>query len=467
MIIPSELLSSLDGVAGFEKQRFLDVHNAGNAVTSVRNNPFKKNVEGAPFLAAINDVFSGIDSVPWCTSGYYLNHRPSFTFDPLFHAGCYYVQEASSMFLEQVVKTCFPNHQQQSVKVLDVCAAPGGKSTHLSALFPEGLVVANEAIGTRSGILTENAIRWGKENLVVTNNDPSRFRHLEGHFDLIVVDAPCSGSGMLRKDPDVISEWSLQNVEYCSKRQQRILEDVWPALKEGGILVYATCSYSKEEDEDIADWIFAALGASSVPITVKDEWNIVTSVSDKHACTGYRFFPYRTAGEGLYMSCFQKTTETQEAPLSPRKLTGINKSDLAVLSTGLNQPQQFVYTETKDGYTALPTNYLETITGLLSVLHVKKAGIMLGKVIKELLIPEHDLAVSTIISNKFSFTELDKTQAVAYLQKKDIVIETPTRGWSLATYKGFRLGWMKVLPNRINNYYPLRFRILKQSPPSL
>lgn len=459
-----ELLNSLEGVPGFQKQPFINVHEAKDSVTSVRLNPYKQNVSRQIFFA---DLLGNTSLVPWCATGHYLPNRPSFTFDPLFHAGCYYVQEASSMFLEQVVKTCFPDHTQLPTMVLDLCAAPGGKSTHLSALFPEGLVVANEVIGTRAGILTENAIRWGQENLLVTSNDPSRFKQLEGHFDLIVVDAPCSGSGMLRKDPAVIKEWSQQNVEHCSRRQQRILEDVWPALKEGGILLYATCSYSKEEDEDIADWIFSELRAESVKIPIRDEWGIVQSASEQHACHGYRFFPYSVLGEGLYMSCFRKTQQTQEAPLTPRKLTDINKLHAKVLASAITGDKKWAFTETKEGYMALPVEQVRTITSLMSVLQVKKSGILLGKVIKELLIPEHDLAVSNNISGEFTCIELDKQQAITYLQKKDIIIETSFRGWCLATYKGFRLGWMKILPNRINNYYPLRFRILKDIAPSL
>ncbi len=467
MIIPNELLDSLEGIPGFQKKAFTDVHFANDTVTSVRLHPNKKNVYRESPAVHLNDLFHEPAPVPWCNTGYYLGARPSFTFDPLFHAGCYYVQEASSMFLEQVVKTCFPDHRQQAVKVLDLCAAPGGKATHLSALFPKGLVVANEVINSRAGILTENAIRWGKENLVVTGSDPSKFKHLEGHFDLVVVDAPCSGSGMLRKDPDVVSEWSLQNVAYCSKRQQRILEDVWPALKEGGILVYATCSYSREEDEDIADWIFSELQASPVDIPVDPAWGIVASASEKHACKGYRFFPYLVKGEGLYMSCFRKTGQTGEVSLPAGRLTGMHRSHMAILGNAVTRSESWVYTETREGYTALPSDHTAFITGLQAVLPVKKAGIGLGKIIKELLIPDHELAVSCVISNVFDHVELDRSQAIAYLQKKDIVIEASVKGWCLATYKGFRLGWMKVLANRINNYYPLRFRILKQTPPSL
>ena len=180
--------------------------------------------------------------------------RPSFTFDPLFHAGTYYVQEASSMFLEQALKQSVD--LSQPLRVLDLCAAPGGKSTLLQSLLnKESLLVSNDVIKSRAAILEENIVKWGAANVVVTNNDPAHFARLENYFDAIVIDAPCSGSGLFRRDPEAINEWSENNVQLCSQRQQRIVADVWPALKQNGILIYSTCSYSAEEDEAILDWM--------------------------------------------------------------------------------------------------------------------------------------------------------------------------------------------------------------------
>jgi len=462
----NELISSLTTVPGFEKTTFAEVHRANEQVTSVRLNVYKRNTDDMPVISCV-EMFPERQQVPWSEYGYYLPSRPSFTFDPLFHAGCYYVQEASSMFLEQAVKSCLPDHREQPYRVLDLCAAPGGKATHLSALFPAGIVVANETISSRAGILYENAVRWGKENLVVTSNDPSRFKLLEGQFDLVMVDAPCSGSGMIRKDPDVLKEWSLQNVEHCCKRQQRILEDVWPALREGGILIYATCSYSREEDEDIADWIAENLQAESVAVPLQPDWGIVESLSDKHNCKGYRFFPNNLKGEGLYMSCFRKTGVTNERDLPNRRLAFVNKVDLEVISRAVTDPSSLSFIEGKDGYLALSAQHSAFISGLAAVLQVKKAGIHMGRVINKLLIPDHELAVSCIITDDFPKAELGLEKAVGYLQKKDMVIDSSVKGWCLVTYKGFYLGWVKLLPNRVNNYYPLRFRILKAAPPSL
>jgi len=237
--LPGEFLDSLIGVKGFGKEAFEKVHATGEQVTSIRINSSK------PVTKLANQSINQLTKIPWSEFGYYLKQRPSFTFDPLFHAGCYYVQEASSMFLEQALKQTVD--LSRPLKVLDLCAAPGGKSTHIQSLISgESLLVSNEVIRSRANILKSNIIKWGCNNVVVTNNDPRDFLQLENYFDVIVVDAPCSGSGLFRRDEDAMKEWSPDNVALCSQRQQRILADVWPALKKNGVLIYYTCSYSKE-----------------------------------------------------------------------------------------------------------------------------------------------------------------------------------------------------------------------------
>ena len=228
---------------------------------SIRLNPLK------PFAFR-----SGEHAVPWCTSGFYLEERPTFTFDPLFHAGCYYVQEASSMFVEQALKQYMG---EEPVVMLDLCAAPGGKSTHIRSLLPDNsLLIANEVIRNRSQILAENLTKWGHPDVVVTNSDPSDFTPLEDFFDVILTDVPCSGEGMFRKDPVAISEWSPENVEICRQRQRRIIADIWPCLKPGGILIYSTCTYNTKENEENIRWIRDEFGAEVLPLDVAEEWNI-------------------------------------------------------------------------------------------------------------------------------------------------------------------------------------------------
>ena len=255
--LPPELIQSLRNIESFNEETFKAVHESGGQITSIRLNPKKI---GNRQSAIGNEQ---LERVPWNEYGYYLNERPSFTLDPLFHAGAYYVQEASRMFLEEALKQTVD--LAKPLKVLDLCAAPGGKSTLIQSIISaESLLVSNEVIKTRVHILAENITKWGAANVIVTNNDPSDFQRLPGYFDVIVVDAPCSGSGLFRKDPAAIGEWSENNVLHCAQRQQRILEHIMPALKDGGILIYSTCSYSKEEDEAIADWMVEQLAVNSL-----------------------------------------------------------------------------------------------------------------------------------------------------------------------------------------------------------
>ena len=235
--------------------------------------------------------------VPWCDSGYYLDERPLFTADPFLHAGVYYVQEASSMFLKHVVKSFLAD----AVCVLDLCAAPGGKSTLLLESLPDNtLLVSNEIIRSRAQILAENITKWGNPNVVVTNNAPKDFQQLPQFFDAVLVDAPCSGEGMFRKDAGAIQEWSMQNVQNCAIRQKDILQDVWDSLKDNGLLIYSTCTYNREENEEQIAWICSELGAEHLEIDISEFNGIVESDY------GYRFYPHKIRGEGLFMAVLRK-----------------------------------------------------------------------------------------------------------------------------------------------------------------
>src|SRR5690606_4157363 len=280
-ILPPALVRRLGNLAGFDTAAFEAVHEQEGGFTAIRVNPAKW--KGPSQVTA--------DPVPWCDTGYYLADRPVFTLDPLFHAGCYYVQEASSMFIAHAVRTL--GLDKQPLVALDLCAAPGGKSTLLNTyLHSDSLLIANELIKTRAVTLVNNLVQWGQPNTVVSNNDPSAFGHLPGYVDLMLVDAPCSGSGMFHKDRDAIDTWSEANVQLCSERQQRILAASLPTLKNGGILLYSTCSYSSEENEQIADWLCDTQGLEPLSIPIETEWGIEQTQSAKHACPGYRFYPH-------------------------------------------------------------------------------------------------------------------------------------------------------------------------------
>jgi NOL1/NOP2/fmu family ribosome biogenesis protein len=397
--------------------------------------------------------------VPWSGFGHYLTSRPSFTFDPLFHAGCYYVQEASSMFLEQVLKQNMD--LSQPLKVLDLSAAPGGKSTHLQSLLnSESLLVSNEVIRSRANVLKDNIIKWGGSNVMVTNNDPVDFARLENYFDIIVVDAPCSGSGLFRRDADAVNEWSENNVQLCSQRQQRILADVWPALKNNGLLVYATCSYSRVEDEDILDWLSKQFSIESLRLTALPGWNIVEVTGNKDVY-GYRFWPHLVKGEGFFIACARKHGINTAAPAKTRhRPMNVSKSESAVLESWVDTNMHDLI-KNKSTIYAWPRNLVNDFSFLLNLLHVVYSGTIIGEVVRDKLVPDHSLAMNPVILKNVLSAELNFNQAIDYLKRKDLHLDLAKKGWQLVKYEGHSLGWINALSNRINNYYPKELRILK------
>ena len=455
--LPQKLLSSLEGLPGFERTSFEAVHNSGEQVTSVRLNGAKLqhgNAETGSFAFQLGA------RVPWSRSGYYLDKRPSFTFDPLFHAGLYYVQEASSMFLEQAVLQ--GTDTSKPLKVLDLCAAPGGKSTHLqSLLHVDSLLVSNEVIRSRSHVLTDNIIKWGAANVFVTNNDPLAFSRLAGFFDLMVVDAPCSGSGLFRRDEDAIQEWSPANVQLCSQRQQRILASALPALKTGGLLVYSTCSYSAEEDECIADWLAGEMQLEPVQLNIDPQWGIVETVSPQYKAAGYRFYPDKLRGEGLFLCCFRKTAEQPTARWKEGKAEKATAKETAAVAPWLqHQPVEII--RQGEGLHAIPASLFADHGIVSSQLQMVYSGVALGSVMKEKLVPAHALALSSIVSTSIPAIDVSYEDAIRYLQRAEMAVMPAGKGWQLVRYEGWNLGWINVLPNRINNYYPKELRILKQ-----
>lgn len=454
MQLPPALIQSLQGLPGFNEEAFLTTHNNREQITSIRINPAK--IKESGILKFDDDQIEKIP-VPWCSNGWYLSSRPSFTFDPLFHAGTYYVQEASSMFLEQALKQTLPLNVD--LKVLDLCAAPGGKSTHIQSLLTgNSLLVSNEVIKARAAILKENTIKWGTQNVLVSNNDPKDFAKLEGYFDAIIVDAPCSGSGLFRRDEDAIAEWSENNVILCSQRQQRILADVLPALKEGGVLIYSTCSYSLAEDEAILEWLCKEFDLESLPIELKPDWNIISVQSNKKI--GYRFWPHLAKGEGFFLGAFRKISGKTRMPKNKTVSKPLSKKELDPLFRWVQtEGQQFV--NFGANIYAWPENLYEQFDILAQQLKIIYSGTMVGELMKNKLVPNHSLALSTILSPNIKKTELVLPSAIQYLQRRDFELPETTTGWQLAAYKGFPVGWMNVLPNRVNNYYPKELRILK------
>jgi NOL1/NOP2/sun family putative RNA methylase len=456
MQLPEELLESLKGVKGFDKKAFEKVHASGEQITSVRINPFK--IADSKVLPPIGGEDLG-GAIPWTDYGYYLSERPSFTFDPLFHAGCYYVQEASSMFLEQALKQTVD--LSKPLRILDLCASPGGKSTHVQSLITkDSLLVSNDPIKLRSQVLKDNIIKWGCENVVVTNNDPKDFSLVHNFFDVMIVDAPCSGSGLFRKDEEAMEEWSLDNVTMCSRRQQRIIADALPSLKKDGILIYSTCSYSVQENEDICAWITEQWEMESLQLQTEKSWGIV----ETKAATGeygYRFYPDKVKGEGFFIACFKKEFGREE-PFTKGKMKPeyISKDDeIYVRKTMLKENHKFFKYRFK--IHSLPGCFEHDLELLMGRLWIQYFGTMLGELKHQKLIPEHAFALNgKLVKEEVERIELNEKQAIDYLKRKEILLETG-KGWKIVTYQEHPIGWINALGNRVNNYYPKELRIIK------
>lgn len=438
MIYPESFTAHINALLGSEAEQFFRSLEEAPPV-SIRLNPFKTGT-----------AFTNEEPIPWAQNGRYLQQRPSFTFDPLFHAGTYYVQEASSMFLEQAWKTANP--QNNTVRVLDLCAAPGGKSTHLLSLMNnESLLVSNEIIANRNHILQENLAKWGVANSIVTQNKPEDFTRLENYFDIVVIDAPCSGEGLFRKDRDAIGEWSEKNVQQCAVRQTGILQSAVKCCKSGGHIIYSTCTYEQAEND------------AQVAFLLQNGFEIlpVSNLPDGAAQTryGYQFFPHKIKGEGFYLSVVKKTaaehTEHTSKTLRP------NKQYAAIALQYLSVPDNFYITERNGKLYAFPINLAAQFQFVGSNLYVRQAGILLGEYKGKDFLPAQELALSIHLRNDLPKAELDYEQAIQFLRCESLKVETPLRGWVLATHKGFNLGWMKVLEGRINNYYPKEWRIRK------
>lgn len=467
--LPEQLISSLRNTQGFDEKLFIEIHDADKQITSVRFNQRKVTEE----KIAQNDLKNAFSTlpidgkIPWSRNGYYLKERPSFYLDPLWHAGTYYVQEASSMSIEYVLTHLCD--LSRPVRVLDLCAAPGGKSTVIAGLLsPESILVSNEVITSRTHILEENIIKWGLPNVIVTQNDARDFGKLKDYFDIILVDAPCSGSGLFKKDPDSIKEWSSDQVMLCSQRQKRILADIIPVLKKDGLLIYTTCSFSQEENEEMEDFLIQQFPLQNISVPFKPEWNIVETNSPVTKAKGYRFYPHKLMGEGFFLSCFKKQEEGIETDnlniRNPKKkilISQISHTQKSFLTPWINDADDFIFFSSKDSITAFPkSTQLELIT-ILSQLKVIYAGIKTGKMAGKDFIPHHALSVSITKNKNVSFFDLNLPDAIRYLRKEPFTLNEIPEGWVLVTYHGYGLGWMKGIRSRLNNYYPVNWRIRK------
>jgi len=396
------------------------------------------------------------DEVPWHLDGYYLSERPAFTLDPLFHAGCYYVQEASSMFIQQALE----QYVDSSSIVLDLCAAPGGKSTLISEyLGADGLLISNEVDRKRVFVLSENIQKWGNGNTVVTHNTPEEFGEKSKHlFDCILVDAPCSGEGMFRKDEQARNEWSLRVVKLCAERQRAILMDVWDALKPGGILLYSTCTFNEEENEKNVEWAAETLGADIMPLDYEPEWGITEGTM------GYHFYPHKTKGEGFYLCVLRKH---DDEPLDQVRIKTPKKENvmphpeyLPVMRSWLQHPDDWAIRYSDRFATAYPMKYKEIIDWLATQFTCISTGFGLGEERGRGIAPQHSLSMTKDLRKEaFSIIPLTREQALSYLRTEALNLSNVPLGLVLLTYEGVPLGFAKNVGNRLNNLYPNEWRI--------
>ncbi len=459
MDLPASFTSHCQEIMGDQlSQRFFSALSEEPPV-SIRLHPWKSSG-----LLPNPSLLSG--DVPWCKEGHYLKTRPNFTFDPLLHAGAYYVQDASSMFIDHILR----QHIHQPVSMLDLCAAPGGKTTAALSALPQGsLVFANEPIPLRAQILSENIQKWGYEHVVVTNNYPEEYLRTGLTFDLILTDVPCSGEGMFRKDANAITEWSPQGVETCRRLQREIVETAWKLLRPGGLLIYSTCTMNIRENEENAAWMIQELGATPVVIDTSEDWGI-THAFQSYDIPVYRFIPGFSRGEGLFMTVMQKDIDTEHQPTTHTRRTRQEKKasqpPYSSVLPWLTRKESYVLHNFKDEILAIPQQW-EQVFVQANSLRILHAGIKAAVIKGRDIVPHHSLALSLSLCRE-AFTEvaLDYAQAIAYLRKETLVLppETP-RGHTLLTYHGLPLGFAKNIGNRANNLYPPEWKIRTQHTP--
>lgn len=406
MNLPQEFIQYIANLFGSRRWERFEQSFVQEAAVSVRINPWKAKGEV---------LFPQAEPVPWCEGAFWLKERPLFTRDPRFHAGVYYVQEAGSLFLDHALRHWITG----PVSALDLCAAPGGKSTLMRAALPAGSVlISNEIDRRRANILLENILKQGHPGVLVTHNAPKDFAKTNLLFDVILTDVPCSGEGLFRRDPAAISEWSAQNVYFCAERQRQILRDIWPCLKDGGLLIYSTCTFNTHENEENVRWIAEELGAELLAVPVRPEWQITESLLAGWKQPVYRFIPGTTRSEGLFMAVLRKKGGNRAFATLPASLrTQVKKYPLLHL----------LY----DGQPTFEAKGREQIPSIAQALSL------------------------TTEETSFPRAELSLDAALRYLHREALVLPAGTpRGFVLVTYQGYPLGFVKNLGDRANNLYP-------------
>jgi 16S rRNA C967 or C1407 C5-methylase (RsmB/RsmF family)/NOL1/NOP2/fmu family ribosome biogenesis protein len=462
MILPAALQNILTHILKEEYNDFI--------LSLTSDNQTSIHINNRKYLPAANVT---PQVVPWFEKGHFLSVRPAFQQEPLFHAGAYYVQESSSMFLAEAIRQLVLKRGKRPIEnALDLCAAPGGKSFLMDSQLPEeSLLLCNEIISSRYKVLRNNLDKWGSVRTYSAQHTPEELLPLGPFFDFILVDAPCSGEGMIRKSEAVISNWSEKSVAGCALRQQNILEQAIALLRPGGMLVYSTCTYNPSENIDNALWL-NQYGLHNIPLDLKEEWNIMTI--KKQGVHGYQFFPHRGKGEGFFLTCFEKEDNgTTELPLEftkkskSKKQADYNKKkpywislpakERDIVAPWLEAPDQFDFFQDPSGQVKIILKaHQEAAMVLENTLRSKAIGTLVGSIKGSELIPVHQLALSAAISAALPALNLSKEEALLFLKKENFELPEKASGWTLMRYEGVNLGWIKALPNRFNNYLPGR-----------
>lgn len=446
MQLPADFLTMLNGHAAY----------AGLADALCTDPDVSVRVNGAKGVT----VPAGADRVPWCDRGFYLPQRPPFTFDPALHQGLYYVQDASSMIMTAIASALTADGRP--VRWLDACAAPGGKTTAAIDSVPRGsLVVANEYDPRRARALVENLERWGSAGAVVSQGDTAAFKKLEGFFDIVSVDAPCSGEGMMRKEPTAVTQWSPALVRQCAALQREIVANVWPSLRPGGTLVYSTCTFNRREDEENVQWINDTFGAEPVDLHLAGRHGIAGAIDSPLPVA--RFMPGRVRGEGLFVAVLRKPGDSSTAAIGSQ---AIPKSLKPVKAPGDWLNGDFVYVPAADNLYAWPKALAADMHRLQQALRVVHSGILAASVKGRDYIPSYALAhAADLNAAAFATVPVDYVTALAVLRGEPVTLPDAPRGIVMTTYGGHPLAFMKNLGNRANNLVPQSRRILSPSVP--
>lgn len=461
MDYPIEFTDYLKGLLKDEYDLFWDAINSERSF-GFRFNPLKVELEGDS-LDMLKNALGVTGSVEWCDEGYYYDNsaRPGKS---IYHeAGAIYIQEPSAMAVVQAL------NPQPGDRICDLCAAPGGKTSHIAGRMQgEGLLVSNEIVSDRAKILARNVERMGIRNCIVTNEDPDgMLAHFPGFFNKIVVDAPCSGEGMFRKDDTAVTEWSVENVKMCAERQKMILDRASQMLAPGGILVYSTCTFEPAEDEEIIgdflrehpDWHIISTGLEDVLSSGRPEW---MEKPMKELGASVRIWPHINKGEGHFLAKLEKDGEYTALEISNTKNRDkkrkqyediIKELDIDILTSEYER-----YVTFSDNVYLLPEGITENrLKGLKTV----RCGLHIAEIKKGRIEPAHALAMSLCPKEAKNCIELCDKEAIMFLRGESIPKQSndiPSGTYVLVTYNDMSLGWGKYVNSVVKNHYPKGLR---------